>query len=114
MSVLLVIVAGGLGAVLRWAVTHTVPDIHGLPVSTALVNVVGAFLLGLVVGSEATTIIGLDREVVTIGLLGGLTTFSTWMVDIDHQPTDRRALLVATGPIVAGVIAAALGMALVG
>ncbi len=111
---LLVVLAGGLGAVVRWGVAHTIPDLHGLPVSTALVNVVGAFLLGLVVGSEATTIIGLDREVVTLGLLGGLTTFSTWMVDIDHQPSDRRALLVAAGPIVAGVFAAALGIAIAG
>jgi CrcB protein len=49
-------------------------------------------------------------EPVTLGLLGGFTTFSTWMVDTDEAPTRRMAVAIVTIPLVAGLAAAAAGL----
>jgi len=84
-DILLVIAAGGaLGSVTRWWVTAAVPHTEGgLPWATWLENVTGAFLLG------ALMVFILDvwppsrfvRPFWGVGVLGGYTTFSTYMLD---------------------------------
>lgn len=91
--------AGGFGAVLRVLLTGA----GGGPVrGTAVVNVVGTTLLGLLVGA------GVDGEplfVLGAGGLGAFTTFSTWMA----EARERRSALILVAPFVAGLGAAALG-----
>lgn len=95
-------VAGGCGAVLRVVLTQA----SGGPVwGTAIVNVVGAGLLGLLSGLGAG---GELLFVAGVGGLGALTTFSTWMAEA-HE---RRSALVLAAPLVLGLAAAALGRAL--
>lgn len=115
--VLLACLAGGVGAVLRYVldvvVQHFVPD--GYPWGVFLVNVVGSFAAGAVVGAAGPS--GAVVTVVVFGLLGGFTTFSTTMVQslrlgVGRGGTD--ALVHAAGTWVACVSAAALAMALVG
>jgi fluoride ion exporter CrcB/FEX len=72
--------------------------------ATAVVNVLGAGALGVAV----VALHGTSLVVVGGGLLGALTTFSTWMVQADRA---ARPLLVAVVPLVCGVAAAALGAA---
>lgn len=95
-----VALAGAVGAVLRHELTAR-PD----PVrATAVVNVVGAALLGVAV-------VALDDPALVVvggGLLGALTTFSTWMVQADRA---QRPLLVAVLPLLVGVVAAAAAAA---
>lgn len=93
--VALVALAGGAGAVLRWAVATRLR--HGLPA----VNLIGSLVLGVVVVSMAP---GTARTVVAVGLCGGLTTFSGVAID--------RRLLVLN--VAAALAAAALGLALGG
>lgn len=93
--VALVALAGGAGAVLRWAVAARLR--HGLTV----VNVVGSFVLGLAVASTAP---GTARTVVAVGLCGGLTTFSGVALD--------RRLLARN--VAASLAAAAVGLAVGG
>lgn len=75
------LIAGGLGAVLRF-VTDQVVATHltsRFPLGTLLVNITGSFSLGLLVG-----FFGADSAIVLIagtGLLGGFTTFSTHAVE---------------------------------
>lgn len=88
----LVVLAGGVGAVLRWAVATRLR--HGL----LLVNLVGSFVLGVVVGSMEP---GTTRTVLAVGLCGGFTTFS----GVALEP---RLLAVN---VAASVAAAALGLA---
>ncbi|GMQ94317.1 MAG: hypothetical protein BMS9Abin12_1805 [Acidimicrobiia bacterium] len=113
MTALLIAIGGGVGAVARWGVATAIPKSHGgFPVGITVVNVVGSFALGLIVGSVAGGQILFATEPLTIGLLGGFTTFSTWMVDIEEAPRRRMRLATTLVPSVAGLLAAAAGIAL--
>ncbi len=91
--------AGGIGAVLRVVLTEAA---GGPVLGTAAVNVVGAALLGLLVGTGAG---GDLLFVLGVGGLGAFTTFSTWMAEA-HE---RRSLLILAVPLAAALGAAALG-----
>lgn len=115
--VLAVAVAGGLGAVLRYLLASALRSVSTrFPVGIAVVNVLGSFLLGLVVGATSA---GLLPEpwpsVLGPGLLGGFTTFSTASADTLRLVGQRRlgaALGNALGVLVISVGAAAVGMAI--
>jgi CrcB protein len=83
----------------------------GAPWGVLAVNLLGAFLLGLLVGARPV-----DTALVAIGtgFLGSFTTFSTWMVETDAIARSGRyadALLNVVGPLIAGLILAAVGFA---
>jgi len=110
---LLVAVGGGLGAIARWGIATWVPKAEGgFPVGITIVNVIGSFLLGLVVGFVSASQTLTATEPLTVGILGGFTTFSTWMVDIDEAPTSRVEWAVVAIPLLLGLTAAAAGLAL--
>lgn len=76
---------GAIGAVLRFGVVQTSLRLWGtgFPVGTLLVNVVGSLAMGLAVEwLAARGMSDLWRGFVTVGLLGALTTFSTFSLDI--------------------------------
>lgn len=76
---------GAIGAVLRFGVVQTSLRLWGtgFPVGTLLVNVVGSLAMGLAVEwLAARGMSHLWRGFVTVGLLGALTTFSTFSLDI--------------------------------
>lgn len=113
MIALLVAVGGGLGAVARWGIASLIPKAEGgFPVGITIVNTVGSFLLGIVVGSVASSQALVSTEPITIGFLGGFTTFSTWMVDIEEAPGKRLTGAITIVPIILGFTAAAAGLAL--
>lgn len=97
-DVLAVIAAGGaLGSLARWALSEAFPPGHGeVAWGTVLANLSGAFLLGVLM------VFVLDvwranryvRPFLGVGVLGGYTTFSTYMLD-------TRDLLVAGEPVAA-------------
>lgn len=109
-----VAVLGGFGALARFGLTLLVADrLHPhLPLGTMAVNVSGAFLLGLLIGT------GLDgdaRLVIGAGALGSYTTFSTWMLEtqrIGEAGKGRLAVANVLLSIVLGLAAVALGRAL--
>ncbi len=77
-SVLGVFVCGGLGAVLRWAAGRAVCGHCGV----FLVNVLGAFFIGMAYTWVLRRGIGPGVKLfVMTGLLGGFTTFSTYLLD---------------------------------
>ncbi|QCR20601.1 chromosome condensation protein CrcB [Agrococcus sp. SGAir0287] len=112
LGLLVVALAGGLGALARFALARLGhPD--RLPWPILVANLVGAFVAGL-----ATSLLAGDPLlllVVVTGFCGGLTTFSTWMVET-VQLADRRRLGAAVanvgGTLFAGVALAALGLGL--
>jgi CrcB protein len=114
----LVGVAAALGAVARYLVDVLVQSWHDaeLPWGTFVVNVTGSFVLAL--ASGLATHHGLDRDlavVLTAGLAGGYTTWSTLMWESAALATDD-SLIAATvnvaGSLAAGLLAAAAGYAL--
>ncbi len=82
---LAVAMGGAVGAVLRFGVLQTTMRLWGtgFPVGTLVVNVAGSLAMGLAV--EWLTARGLPdvwRGFLTVGLLGALTTFSTFSRDV--------------------------------
>ena len=73
---------GGLGCVARYMVSGWVYNFAGrtLPYGTLAVNVVGSLLLGLIMeGSLRSTLLSPDLRIgLTVGFMGGFTTFSTF------------------------------------
>lgn len=73
---------GALGCMSRYAVSGWVYSLAGraLPFGTLTVNVLGSFLLGLLMeeGLRSTLLSSEVRMGVTVGFMGGFTTFSTF------------------------------------
>jgi fluoride exporter len=105
---------GVLGAVGSWArfgvgglVAARRPG--AFPLGTFVVNLTGGFLLGLLTGLAVT---GDALLIFGTGLLGGYTTFSTWMVEAQRLGEDGEwALLWAylLGSLLAGLATTGLG-----
>ncbi len=82
MKILYLGLFGGMGCITRYMVSGWVYTLAGrtLPYGTLAVNVIGSLLLGLVMeGSLRSTLLSPDlRFGLTVGFLGGFTTFSTF------------------------------------
>jgi CrcB protein len=105
---------GGAGAVLRFLVDGAISAraTTSFPVGTLAVNVSGAFALGLL--SEAVPA-GDALRLLSIGLVGAYTTFSTWMLETQRLAEDGEARMAAANIVVslaAGLLAAWVGMKL--
>ncbi len=79
------------------------------PWGTMVVNVTGAFAIGLVVGAG---VVGDARLLLAGGLMGSFTTFSTWMFETQRLAEDgeeRPALVNLVLSAALGIGAVALG-----
>lgn len=100
------------GVLARYALST---PFHGttLPWVTVAINVVGSFLLGVLVTAHGLS--GELRTALGVGFLGGFTTFSTFSVqvvlDVDAGEPGRALLYVAAS-LTLGIAAAAAGYVL--
>lgn len=88
-ELLLVGAGGAVGAVLRYLVTVLVggPGAAGgaFPVATLIVNAAGSFALGLAAALLSREAVDpMHKHLVAVGLLGALTTFSTFGLETVH------------------------------
>lgn len=121
-SLLLVFAGGVLGTLLREIVTLVVPPVGRLPLGVLLVNLLGAFLLGLLLESLAhrgpETPSGLRaRLFLGTGLLGGFTTYSTLAEAVAALVAGGAPGLAAAygvGTVVLGAVATGAGVLLAG
>ncbi|MEY2849729.1 MAG: fluoride efflux transporter CrcB [Actinomycetota bacterium] len=92
------------------------PRSIALPLGTAVVNVSGSFLLGVVTGSAVAGVLPTEwQAVVATGLLGGYTTFSTASLETVRLVQAGRfgaGLLIGFGVLVLSVAAAWAGLAI--
>jgi CrcB protein len=119
-AVLAAIAAGGvLGAEARYGLGVLIPHTPGQwPWATWLVNVSGCFLIGvlMVVITELTSPHRLIRPFLGVGVLGGYTTFSTAMVDVQQMALaghEGSALGYLVATVTAAVAAAFAGVVLI-
>lgn len=113
MTTALVAIGGVVGVLGRYGINRATLHSDALVWSTVGINVVGSFLLGLLVaGSWFSRDV---REGLGVGLLGGFTTFSTFSVqavlEVDGGKPGR-ALAYVVASVVGGIAAAAAGYAL--
>jgi fluoride exporter len=102
---------GGVGAMLRFLLDGAVSRRLGraFPYGTLAVNVSGAFALGVLAGAAVQ---GDAYKLWGVGLLGGYTTFSTWMLESHRLAEEGRGALTALNVVVSlvlGVLAAWVG-----
>jgi fluoride exporter len=115
-AVAVVAAGGALGAVARWALAEALPhDAGRFPWDTAITNVVGCFLVGvlMVVVVERWPERRLVRPFFGTGILAGFTTFSTYVVDTRTLvAADRPAMGAAylLGTVVVGLLAVVAGL----
>ena len=113
MATLFVAVGGTLGVLARFGIGKLTVHDESLLWSTMGINIIGSFLLGLLV---AGTWFDHDvRDGIGVGFLGGFTTFSTFSIqavlEVDAGEPGR-AFAYVTGSVVGGLAAAGLGHAL--
>jgi fluoride exporter len=112
----LVFVGGVGGTAARYAVDRAVGPWGVWPAATFLVNVVGAFLLGVLLES----LVRRDPDVTTrlrlllgTGFLGAFTTYSALAVETDGLVRDGYASVAvgyAVGTVVVGFVASTVGI----
>jgi CrcB protein len=120
MVVAAIALGGALGAVTRYLVAVRLAGVLGvdIPYGTLAVNLVGSLLLGIVVALvEERGAFGPEtRSFMTIGFLGGMTTFSTFVYEgweFSREGDILKAGVYAAGSIVCAFAAFTLGHALV-
>ena len=106
---------GALGAALRWGVLTTI-DAPDFPWPVLLVNAAGSILLGVLLAEEWSRPRArlLLHDFGGIGLCGGLTTFSTFsleVVDLVRDGEPSTAVLYAGASVVSALIGVVLGAA---
>ena len=115
MTVLLLALAGGLGAVARFVLDGTLTAARSWrsPLGTTVINLTGSFVLGLLAGLTAGRLLpGSAVLVLGTGFLGGYTTFSTAAYETVRLVEQRRrgaALVHGLGQVVVATALAALG-----
>ncbi|MDH3239510.1 MAG: fluoride efflux transporter CrcB, partial [Alphaproteobacteria bacterium] len=87
MKVLFAVAVGGAaGAVARYLVMSAIGAVlgSGFPYATLTVNVVGSFILGLILETSALVWSPGEalRAFLVVGVLGAFTTFSTFSLDV--------------------------------
>ena len=115
----LVAIGGAFGTASRHLLGDAIGTTHDFPLGTFLINIAGAFLLGVLL--ETLVRLGHDaghrrtlRLLLGTGFLGGFTTYSALAVDTDsllradHLGT---AAAYALGTVVLGLIASVAGIA---
>ena len=115
-QVLLIALGGSIGCVARFSISSISSNAASgtFPWGTLAVNLTGSFLIGIFAELFETTIVPSGwRSFVTIGFLGGYTTFSTFTLETLNLLRDgelRFALLNMLGSNLLGVAFVALGL----
>jgi CrcB protein len=117
MLLVYVALGGVLGTLARYALGGWIQERAGtwLPWGTLTINVIGSFVLGVVVQSaQAMPIPPERRGFLTVGFCGAFTTFSTYAYEtialLQHGEL-ARAALYALGSLAVGLLALVLGLA---
>lgn len=113
----LVALGGAIGAIARYGVWGWIQGAAGtgFPWGTLVVNVVGSFLLGLLVAVfQGAAVAPETRAFLTVGVLGAFTTFSTFSYEtvlLAQEGYWARAAAYSGGSLAVGVLAVLAGMA---
>lgn len=114
----LVLLGGSIGTAARYLLSTVLPIWQGVPVGTFVVNIAGAFALGLLL--EALVRRGPDeglrrvlRLLVGTGMLGGFTTYSSLAVETDGLLSGDQlwlAFAYAAATLAVGAVASTAGI----
>ena len=109
---------GAIGSIARHEVGNAIARVsptHVTPYATALVNLIGCFVIGFLAGlvaSHRMTVSPGVRAFVFVGILGGFTTFSSFGLDtfsLAHGGRPGAAVVNVLVQVVAGCVLVAAG-----
>ena len=87
-SLILVFFGGGLGSSIRYFITkYSNKNLISFPIGTSISNLVGCFIIGILIAYYDKNDIP-KKDIflfMSIGFCGGLTTFSTFMLDVFYM-----------------------------
>ncbi len=114
---LFVALGGALGAMTRYGISlwFAATIKHPFPLGTLAANIIGCFLIGLLIGSGWADKSHPARLGAGIGFLGGLTTFSTFGAEtLKHIESNEWAWAAGniSANLIAGLFAVFLGLLL--
>ncbi|MGS0689232.1 fluoride efflux transporter CrcB [Shewanella sp. 0m-4] len=98
-NVLFIALGGSIGAVLRYLISLLMLQVFGsgFPFGTLVVNILGSFLMGVVFAlGEVSELSPEIKAFIGVGLLGALTTFSTF--------SNESLLLMQEGLLVKAIL----------
>lgn len=116
--VVAILAGGGIGSVLRYAMTFGITQRFGpgFPWATFAINLLGSLVIGMVFQLAQTRALGvtpLVRIFLMTGVLGGFTTFSTFSLDLvtlSAEGAPLLAFLYGTGSVIFGFAGAYIGI----
>lgn len=120
LSVAAISAGASLGALLRWVLGVQLNGLlPALPLGTLAANLIGGYGIGIVLGwlGQQPDLAPQVRLFLVTGLLGGLTTFSTFSAEVMTHLLNGRlgwAMLVAGAHLAGSLTLTALGLATVG
>jgi CrcB protein len=119
MTWIAVALGGALGSLARHAVNMAFARLTETttPYATATVNIIGSVIIGVLAGLAASGRLHMtpvQRTFVFVGMLGGFTTFSSFMLDVltlGHGGEQQLAIANVAAQVVLGAIAVFAGYA---
>jgi fluoride exporter len=105
-KLLLILLGGGIGAVLRYGVSSLVYQYSSptFPLGTLVVNLTGSFVIGVLGGLFERAIVPPDlRTFLQVGVLGGYTTFSSFGLETTQLLRDGEGLLALANVLASNI-----------
>jgi fluoride exporter len=114
---LAVLLGGALGSGARHGVNLIAPRVFGsaAPYATAAVNMIGALAIGVLAGmmdAQRLSMTPIERALYLTGILGGFTTFSSFMLDslvLWQTGSTVKAVVNLVGQLLLGAMLAYAG-----
>ena len=87
-SLILVFFGGGVGSLIRYLISkYSNKNLISFPIGTSISNLIGCFIIGLLIAYYDKNDIP-QKDIflfISIGFCGGLTTFSTFVLDVFYM-----------------------------
>lgn len=111
-NLILVSIGGGLGSAFRYLAGLLISRQDGFPTATFIVNIIGSFVIGLLIARLLQSPNETIRLLLIVGFCGGFTTFSAFSAEtfqLLQNGSFATALLYVLGSVLLGLLAMASG-----